>query len=145
MKKTTEYYQSLDKRTKEYKEWKANFEANQEKESKGLGDTIEKFTEATGIKKVVKAVFGDDICGCDERKDKLNKLVPYKVVNCLTEEQYDYVTKVLDRSRNRIDKITLKKIIDIYNHVYGKKQQLTNCSSCVANILASLDKLIKNY
>ena len=45
------------------------------KKSKGLGDTIEKVTEATGIKAVVKAVAGDD-CGCNERKALLNELFP---------------------------------------------------------------------
>ena len=52
-----------DKRTKAYKEWKAKFELENESKSKGLGDTVEKITKATGIKSVVKAVFGDD-CGC---------------------------------------------------------------------------------
>jgi hypothetical protein len=47
------------------------------KRSKGLGDTIERITETTGIKKMVKKVVGDD-CGCKERKEKLNKLFPYK-------------------------------------------------------------------
>ena len=45
--------------------------------SKGLGDTIEKFTSSTGIKTVFKAVLGED-CGCDARKDYLNKKFPYK-------------------------------------------------------------------
>jgi hypothetical protein len=53
---------------------------------KGLGDTIEKITEVTGIKAVVKAVVGDD-CGCEERKHRLNKLFSYKVGRCLTEEE----------------------------------------------------------
>ena len=48
--------------------------------SKGLGDTIEKVTEATGIKKVVKWLAGED-CGCDARKEKLNKLFKYLGVN----------------------------------------------------------------
>ena len=49
------------------------------KESKGLGDTIEKITKATGIKKTVEAIskaVGKD-CGCDKRKENLNKLFPY--------------------------------------------------------------------
>ena len=46
--------------------------------SRGLGDSIEKLTEATGIKKAVKTVVGDKDCGCDKRKKYLNKLVPYK-------------------------------------------------------------------
>ena len=45
-------------------------------QSKGLGDTIEKITESTGIKRIVKTIAGDD-CGCDERKEKLNNLFPY--------------------------------------------------------------------
>ena len=34
--------------------------------SKGLGDTIEKITKATGIN-----------CGCADRKETLNRLFPY--------------------------------------------------------------------
>lgn len=44
--------------------------------SKGLGDTIDKFTTATGIKSVVKVIAPN--CGCEERREKLNKLFPYK-------------------------------------------------------------------
>lgn len=47
--------------------------------SKGLGDTIEKVTTATGIKKVVETVSkasGKD-CGCAKRKDALNRMFPY--------------------------------------------------------------------
>ena len=45
-------------------------------ESKGLGDTIEKFTTATGIKKLVDRIPGD--CGCQKRKKALNIIFPYK-------------------------------------------------------------------
>tara|TARA_R100001163_G_C4961996_1_gene125423 strand:+ start:449 stop:580 length:132 start_codon:yes stop_codon:yes gene_type:complete len=38
-----------------------------------LGDLIEKITKITGIKWVVKKIWGDD-CGCDKRKDKANKV-----------------------------------------------------------------------
>ena len=46
--------------------------------SRGLGDSIEKITEATGIKKVVNKITGDKDCGCNKRKETLNKIVPYK-------------------------------------------------------------------
>ena len=46
--------------------------------SKGLGDTIEKVTKATGIKKVVEKVAGEKGCGCGERKETLNRMFPYK-------------------------------------------------------------------
>jgi hypothetical protein len=48
--------------------------------SQGLGDTVEKITKATGIKTVVDKVSqGLNIpCGCGHRKEKLNKMFPYK-------------------------------------------------------------------
>ncbi|QDP47887.1 MAG: hypothetical protein GOVbin225_8 [Prokaryotic dsDNA virus sp.] len=47
--------------------------------SKGLGDTIEKITTATGIKKVVDTVSKATgrPCGCKERRDSLNRKFPY--------------------------------------------------------------------
>jgi len=49
--------------------------------SRGLGDTIHKFTKATGIKTVVDKVSeGLNIpCGCEARRQALNKAVPYKM------------------------------------------------------------------
>ena len=49
--------------------------------SKGLGDTIEKITIATGVKQVVDTAFDKVLkkdCGCKKRKDKLNKMFPYE-------------------------------------------------------------------
>lgn len=48
--------------------------------SRGLGDTVEKITTATGIKTMVEKVSkGLNIpCGCQHRKEKLNKIFPYK-------------------------------------------------------------------
>ena len=49
------------------------------KKSKGLGDSIEKITKATGIKKVVDTVskITKKPCNCGQRKDTLNRLFPY--------------------------------------------------------------------
>ena len=48
--------------------------------SRGLGDDIEKLTRVTGIKKLVDNVSkGLNIpCGCEGRRDALNKVLPYK-------------------------------------------------------------------
>tara|TARA_B100000519_G_C14235558_1_gene434561 strand:- start:513 stop:728 length:216 start_codon:yes stop_codon:yes gene_type:complete len=47
--------------------------------SRGLGDTVEKFTKATGIKKVVDYVAEktNKDCGCNKRRDTLNRMFPY--------------------------------------------------------------------
>lgn len=56
-----------------------NFNQMENKKSKGLGDTIEKITTATGIKQVVDKVSNatNMPCGCKQRKDTLNRLFPY--------------------------------------------------------------------
>ena len=48
--------------------------------SKGLGDSIEKVTKATGIKTVVDTVSKatGKPCGCAKRKDALNRMFPFK-------------------------------------------------------------------
>ena len=75
------YYKTIDKRSKDYREYKQylkykedfkNLQRNvEENKTIGLGDVIDKITKATGIKKVVDAITDD--CGCDERKEKFNK------------------------------------------------------------------------
>jgi len=49
------------------------------RKSRGLGDSIEKFTQATGIKKVVDTVAQatNSDCGCKNRRDSLNRMFPY--------------------------------------------------------------------
>tara|TARA_Y100000310_G_scaffold144937_1_gene144300 strand:+ start:55 stop:231 length:177 start_codon:yes stop_codon:yes gene_type:complete len=52
--------------------------------SKGLGDTIEKFTKATGIHSFTNFLQTNGLikdCGCGQRKEALNKAVPYKNKN----------------------------------------------------------------
>ena len=50
------------------------------KKSQGLGDTVEKITKATGIKSLTDIAMraaGYRDCGCDKRKNWLNKQFPY--------------------------------------------------------------------
>ena len=49
--------------------------------SQGVGDTIAKITSFFGIDKVAEAVAkiaGAEGCGCNERREALNVLFPYK-------------------------------------------------------------------
>lgn len=55
-------------------------EFNPKEESKGLGDTIAKFTNATGIDKLAEtlaAAAGKEDCGCNKRRKTLNEIFPY--------------------------------------------------------------------
>lgn len=44
---------------------------------RGIGDLTERVFIKIGISAVVKKVAGED-CGCQQRKEKLNKLIPFK-------------------------------------------------------------------
>ena len=81
--------------------------SRQKKTSKGLGDTVEKVFKATGIDKVAKWVLGED-CGCEERKEKLNKMFPYMKPQCLNEDEYTYLDNYFVNN-------VLNRLKDLYN------------------------------
>ena len=113
--------------------------------SRGLGDTLEKVFQKTGIDKVAKWVLGED-CGCDTRRDRLNKLFPYKITECLNEEEYKYLDKYFSKTKNSVHPQTQKKLLSIYNRVFHQNMKMTSCSSCFKNNLhKTLLKLYKEY
>ena len=114
------------------------------KKAQGLGDTIEQITEATGIKKLVKFIAGDD-CGCDARKEKLNALFPYHKPECLTEDEYNYLdeSKVLDK--NTIKPSEQDAILKIYNRVFHVSREPTSCASCLREIVLKMQKVFAEY
>jgi len=109
--------------------------------AKGLGDTIEQITEATGIKKAVKMfseATGID-CGCDNRKETLNKLFSYnKNINCLNETDYNSLTKYLNAKQTSLNAIEQQQISDIYYNVFNYRLQISSCTSCWAGKLDEL-------
>ena len=94
---------------KDYKKYKAKVEA----ESKGLGDTIEKITKATGIKKLVEWVAGED-CGCDERQQRLNRLFRYNKPLCLEEDEYNYLHNFFNNHKGMLKPQIQKDLLKIY-------------------------------
>jgi hypothetical protein len=129
-----------DKRTKAYKEWKENFD----KASDGLGDTIEKITKATGIKKVVEWAAGED-CGCDERKERLNRLFRYNKPLCLEEDEYNYLSNFYKTHRGVIKPQTQADLLKIYNRIFRTNKEKSTCGSCVKSMIGELQKVFKTY
>ena len=112
-----------DKRSKEYKEWKKNHS----EASQGLGDTVEKITKATGIKKAVKFLAGED-CGCDERKEKLNELFRYRKPECLSESEFDLIKMAVDTKKNKFTPDEQELFKNIYERIFKVKVECTPCS-----------------
>ena len=130
-----------DKRTKAYKEWKAKYDSA----PKGLGDTIEKITTATGIKKAVKFLAGED-CGCNERKEILNKKFRYNKPECLTEDEYNFVGHIVDSGINTLSVEQNRRMVQIYNRVFNDNRKPSGCSSCFLNsVFKPLKTLYATY
>ncbi len=119
--------------------------------SKGLGDTIEKVTEATGVKKVVETVAkvtGKD-CGCNERKAFLNKMFPYVNTEekCMNDSQIDFYERVKkDYLSQKKSSVMIKGedadgIISLYNAIF--RTNIKGCRSCQMNVY--LDKIETVY
>jgi len=118
-----------------------------QKKSLGLGDTLERITEATGIKAVVEKVTeitGWD-CGCDKRKEILNKLFPYAKPNCLNEIDYNYLTELFNVVLNQLTINQQYELIDIYQRVFSTKLEQSNCASCWRDRVNELRKVYDTH
>jgi hypothetical protein len=112
--------------------------------SKGLGDTLEKVFKKTGIDKVAKWVLGED-CGCDKRKEKLNKIFPYRKINCLTEDEHGILQTFFSRNTAEISPSDQHALLQVYNRVLNVKQEPTSCPSCWRDIVNQLKRIYKEY
>ena len=112
--------------------------------SEGLGDTVEKVLEATGVSKVAKWLLGED-CGCDERKAKLNALFPYRKPECLQKDEYEYLKEWYSETRYSMKPTEQKELLRIYNRVFKVNMQPTSCGSCLRDVMNKLEILYNTY
>lgn len=112
--------------------------------SKGFGDTVAKFTEATGIDKVVHFIAGED-CGCDKRKEKLNKMFPYKTPECLTEVEHKQLTYLLPEMVVRVRPSDQLQFLEVYNRVFKTNEQPTSCATCLNDMLREMKQVYNTY
>jgi hypothetical protein len=112
--------------------------------SVGLGDTVEKVLEATGIAKVAKFIMGED-CGCDERKKKLNAIFPYRKPECLTEAEFNYLTEIELATKNTFRPSEVTRVREIYSRVMKVRLEPSNCASCFKEIVLNLVKVYESY
>jgi hypothetical protein len=113
-------------------------------ESKGLGDTIAKITKATGIDKVAKFVMGED-CGCDERKEKLNKLFPYAKPKCLTEDEFKTLDTYFEKNTDTLTSEEQLSFIAINNRVLEQNLVPSSCASCLRDLVSKVRIIYNEY
>ena len=113
-------------------------------QAKGLGDTVESVLKATGIDKVAKFILGED-CKCDERKAKLNALFPYKKPLCLTETEYEWLKAWIKTKTNQVTPSDQAQILVIYNRIFLQRNEPSNCSSCLKDMVDQLKQVMLTY
>lgn len=150
------YYKTIDKRSKDYREYKKwnktkvskdyeSLKDNVAKQSEGVGDTVAKITKATGVDKLVKFIAGED-CGCDERQDSLNKIFKYKKINCISEEDYIYLSNFLGSNPTKVNHSQKVRLITISNSIFNQNESTDiNCSTCIVGIINNLKKYLQVY
>jgi hypothetical protein len=112
------------------------------KKSKGLGDTIDKITKITGIKKVVKKVMGED-CGCEERQKKLNQMFPYS--KQMTKDQKSIWERVEKQIKSGVATPESKQaMIILHKEIFNKEVKMNNCTPCIKEWIDNLRKVYKN-
>ena len=116
--------------------------------SKGLGDDIEKITKATGIKKVVDTfaeLTGID-CGCEARKEKLNKLFPKKTQPlCLEENEYNTLKAFFQEFNGReIKEMHQRPLSEVHARVFQHKMYIP-CTCNPKEWKRHIDDLRKVY
>ena len=108
--------------------------------SSGLGDTVQKFTKATGIERLVKAIAGED-CGCEERRKKLNQLFPY--AQPLSEDDRKlWEAELCDWENQRVITEKMQRTcLGILERATGKRRKFSRCGSCVRQYFKQAEKL----
>lgn len=159
--KTIEYYEGLDKRSREYKTYIAGKEAGKKE---GLGDKLEKAIETLLPASVVKVIKQAD-CGCDDRKVWVNeKGQSWKnAINSMfgfgesfkpmeTNQLREYGEFVRNRNftltgsstaKGRLQLDEIKYVCQIYSLVFRRTYWEPECSSCLGSVKAVIGMVYK--
>lgn len=106
----------------------------------GLGDAIEAFTEATGIKKLFNLInekIGKD-CGCEKRKKQLNKILNWRKMNDDQKQRYMKVAIYAQQNNSNIDPEHQRILNQLYYEIYNQPAPMSSCGSCIATRLCNV-------
>ena len=118
-------------------------------ELKGLGDLVQRITSVTGIDRAVKAIVGED-CGCDERQELLNRLIPFKtsIPKDETESHAWALTFVIElqwriKAQKTINRDEFQIMWDIYRKYINPRKKNTDCKSCMRNSIEEMRRVLE--
>lgn len=102
------------------------------KKISGLGDVVATITTAIGI---------EPCDGCERRKEQLNKLFPFGILD-FTEDEKEYLGTFFAENKSELNATDQKKILEIYCRVF-KVKMFEVCQNC-SGVWKSIINKIKN-
>jgi len=140
----------LGKNINEYKNKRLKYM----KQSRGLGDTIEKVLSTSGIKRLVALLSNGKDCGCEKRKETLNQFFSYKLKpNCLTEYQIAEYKNFIDTRKMKLinqgkaeGELNNKEkmfVTQFYADVFNVQKLKLDCSGCNGTAKKLIDMIYK--
>ena len=63
----------------------------------------------------------------------------------MQEQEYNFLKEFYKTHKNRLTEDEQKKLIEISNRVLHTKRKISNCSSCVKELIADCKRLFENY
>jgi len=119
--------------------------------SGGLGDVVEDVLHSKPLEKVTNFVKGliwkeGEDCGCDERKEKLNKAFPHLIQpKCMTEEMYKAFSLIRGKRQLRSDERV--EVAVQHAHLFNHKYSLPcKCSpKRYIDWIADIEKVWQSY
>lgn len=115
--------------------------------SGGVGTTISNVLEKTGVKALVEIFVDGKDCGCEQRKEKLNNLLPYRFkARCLTEQEYNTYKDFIETRTLKMSAEQVNYICELYASVFSRQVWKPDCAGCNAKtIIGMIDKLDKVF
>jgi hypothetical protein len=113
--------------------------------NKGLGDLTAKLANFTGAKDLVKSVLGED-CGCDERQELMNELLPFNKDEVSKEDEEILYDKALSLAfindlityRESGKRVSKEQFMLFWDH----RKSNTSCRKCVNSAINEVERVL---
>ena len=81
-----------------------------------------------------------------KEKKRLTKCFQVKKIECLTEDEYNYLNTFFSVKRSTVTPEQQNQLILIYNRVFNGNAVATSCGSCFLNgVYDKLNKIFNEY
>tara|TARA_R110000796_G_scaffold162344_1_gene279117 strand:- start:2366 stop:2827 length:462 start_codon:yes stop_codon:yes gene_type:complete len=136
-----------DKRSKEYKDLKAELKASNysyEVEPLRTPKIQNEIPQEAPKEVLVKSGSNNPFEDLNVLEELKTNRRHYRNIKSFSREQYDILTANLPIG-NQITGPEQNKLLEVYNQLFGTKKKRSNCASCVRSVIKMLQPLVGHY